>query len=131
MKELEYPFDSDYINKKRKSLKRQLLAENEGTKMLHKKIAVLGGSTTHDVVQILELFLLNQGIEPEFYESEYDQYWQDMMFDNPELIEFKPDLIYIHTSTRNIIDFPTVRDSEADIDALLTYMDSLELEEDQ
>lgn len=120
MKELEYPFDSDYINKKRKSLKRQLLAENEGTKMLHKKIAVLGGSTTHDVVQILELFLLNQGIEPEFYESEYDQYWQDMMFDNPELMEFRPDLIYIHTSTRNIIDFPTVRDSEADIDALLT-----------
>nr|MCR5054784.1 HAD family hydrolase [Lachnospiraceae bacterium] len=97
MKELEYPFDSDYINKKRKSLKRQLLAENEGTKMLHKKIAVLGGSTTHDVVQILELFLLNQGIEPEFYESEYDQYWQDMMFDNPELMEFRPDLIYIHT----------------------------------
>ena len=63
---------------------------------IRKRIAILGGSTTHDVKDMLELFLLNYGIVPEFYESEYNQYYQDIMFDNPELAAFHPDLIYIH-----------------------------------
>ena len=50
------------------------------------------------MVRILELFLLNQGIEPEFYESEYGMYWEDAMFGNEELNAFAPDMIYIHTS---------------------------------
>ena len=72
MKELEYPFDAAYIIKKRKSLKKALLAD--GTSRIRKKIAVFGGSTTSDIVKTLELFLLDAGIEPEFYESEYAQY---------------------------------------------------------
>ncbi len=122
MNELAYPFDSDYILKKRKSIKRTLLGEaggDSGVKRVSKRIAILGGSTTHDVKEVLELFLLNYGIEPVFYESGYAQYWQDVMFDNPELTEFHPDIIYIHTSTRNIKDFPTVKDSADEIDALL------------
>ncbi len=110
MKELEYPFDNNYIMKKSKSLKKALLAD--GTDRIHKKIAVLGGSTTHDIIRILELFLLNYGIEPEFYESEYGQYWQDAMFAEGELSSFNPDIIYIHTSNRNITDYPEIADSE-------------------
>ena len=65
MKELEYPFDSAYLLKKRRAIKRELLSEIEtsGAKLLKKKIAVLGGSTTHDIVEMLELFLLNNGIQ--------------------------------------------------------------------
>lgn len=118
MKELEYPFNAEYILKKRKSIKKSLLGE-EGTKRISKRIAVLGGSTTHDLKEMLELFLLNIGIAPEFYESEYNQYWQDVMFDNPELAEFKPDIIFIHTSSRNIKDFPSVRDSKEQVEELL------------
>lgn len=117
MKELEYPFDSEYILKKSRKIKRQLL--EEGTSLLPKKIAVLGGSTTHDIIRVLEVFLLNQGIQPEFYESEYAQYWQDVMFDNPELTAFAPDLVFIHTSNRNITAFPAVTDSEAQIEDML------------
>ncbi len=117
MEELEYPFDSDYILKKSKKIKRQLL---EGrTDFLSKKIAVLGGSTTHDIIRILEVFLLNQGIKPQFYESEYAQYWQDVMFDNPRLVEFAPDLIYIHTSGRNVTAYPAVTDPEEQVEAML------------
>ena len=118
MKELEYPFNSEYILKKRKSIKKSLINE-ENTKRILKRIAVLGGSTTHDLKEMMELFLLNIGIAPEFYESEYNQYWQDVMFDNPELTEFKPDIIFIHTSSRNIKDFPTVRDSKERVEELL------------
>ena len=79
MRELEYPFNSEYILKNSKKLKRALLGQEEAR--IKKKIAVLGGSTTHDIVRILELFLLERGIAPEFYESEYGQYFQDAMFD--------------------------------------------------
>ena len=61
MKELEYPFDSEYILKKKKSIRKELLKQ-EGT-FLKKKIAVLGGSTTSDMIKVLDLFLLNQGIQ--------------------------------------------------------------------
>ena len=52
---------------------------------------------------MLDLFLLNYGIEPTFYESEYNRYWQDAVFGNEELDSFSPDLIFIHTSNRNIL----------------------------
>lgn len=119
MKVLEYPFHSEFILKRRKSIKKELLETIDEKNVTKKKIAILGGSTTHDFREILELFLLNQGIVPSFYESEYDQYWQDVMFDNEELFSFKPDLIYIHTSSRNIKEFPTVRSAEEEIQELL------------
>lgn len=96
MKELEYPFDSGYLLKKKRSIKRQLLSD--GSVRIKKKIAVLGGSTTNDIINMLELFLLNYGIEPIFYESEYNRYWQDAVFGNEELDSFSPDLIFVHTS---------------------------------
>ena len=117
MRELEYPFDGEQILKKSKKLKRALLEERSD--FLEKRIAVLGGSTTHDIIRILELFLLQQGIRPTFYESEYGQYWQDVMFDNPTLDEFSPDLIFIHTSNRNVTAYPSMQDQEERVDELL------------
>lgn len=109
MKELEYPFDSEYILKKKKKIRRELLDTDK--KFLNKKIAVLGGSTTSDIIKVLDLFLLNYGIQAEFYESEYNSYYQDAMFDPKELVEFAPDLIFIHTTNRNIRNYPTVSDT--------------------
>lgn len=116
MKELDYPFDSRYIIKKKKSLKKELLAAD--TKYIDKKVAVLGGSTTHDIAAILELFLLNFGIRAQIYESEYNQFWEDVMFDNPELTKFAPDIIYIHTTNRNIT-FPKIGMSADEVNSLL------------
>ena len=44
---LEYPFDYEFLNRKKKSLKREL--ENQNIKFLEKKIAILGGSTTNEI----------------------------------------------------------------------------------
>ncbi len=117
MPELQYPFDSDYILRKKKSIRKQLLAR-EDVKYTEKKIAVLGGSTTADIVLMLELFLLDYGIKPVFYESEYNKFWEDAVFGNEELDSFEPDLVYFHTTSRNINNWPTVRDTEADIEEL-------------
>jgi len=116
VKELNYPFDPDYILKKKKSLRRQMLADDSANYM-DKKIAILGGQTTQDIKLMLELFLLNYGIRPAFYESEYNMYYEDGMFPNPELEEFAPDLIYVCTCIRNITEFPEVADSKELVDA--------------
>lgn len=83
MRELDYPFNAEEIIK-RKNIQKQLL-QNENGNFLSKKIAILGGETTKDIKIIMELFLLNYGIKPEFYESEYNQYYEDGMFQNHEL----------------------------------------------
>ncbi len=116
MKELEYPFDSEYLLKKKKSLKRQLLEQEN---LLEKNIAILGGSTTSDVKLMLELFLLNYGIKPNFYESEYNQYYEDAIFGNEEFDNFHPDIIYIHTTNRNIKRYPDITMINEEINALL------------
>lgn len=117
IKELIYPFDSDYILSKKKSIKRMLL--NDGSERIKKNIAILGGSTTSNIKLILELFLLNYGIEAQFYESEYNQYYQDAMFENAELKAFNPDIIYICTSNRNITVYPNQSDDAETINKLI------------
>ncbi len=114
---LTYPFDPNLILQKRRKIRRELLESD--IVFIEKRIAILGGSTTHDIKEILELFLLNYGIKPSFFESEYNQYWEDAMFDNPELVEFNPDFIFIHTSNRNITSYPTVRTPAQEIDDML------------
>ena len=108
-RELCYPFDSAELMQKRRKLLRILKEQSGGVKL---RIAVLGGSTTSDIVKMLELFLRNRGIEPSFYESEYAQYWEDAMFGNSELSAFAPELIFIHTSSRNVREYPAVSDSK-------------------
>lgn len=113
---LDYPFDSEYIIAKKKRIRRELLESNSN--FIEKRIAILGGSTTNDIKLTLELFLLNYGIKPEFYESEYNQYYQDAMFPNAKLEEFKPEIIYIHTTNKNITTYPQLSDNKEYINNL-------------
>lgn len=112
-----YPLDTETLLRKKRRLRRELLAQNPHP--LHKKVAILGGSTTNEVADQLGLFLLQYGIEAEFYQSEYAQYWQDAMFGTPELDAFAPDVIYVHTTWRNLTRLPATTDAPAQIDAML------------
>lgn len=113
IKELEYPFIADEIIIKKKAYKRKLL-EADNASFIDKHIAILGGETTKNIRLVLELFLLNYGIRPSFYESEYNLYYEDGMFPNAELEEFKPDIVYICTCIHNIDEFPSITDSRSD-----------------
>lgn len=112
LSELCYPFDGDEIMRTKKKLLRVLKEREGGTPL---RVAVLGGSTTSDIVKVLELFLRNRGIAPSFYESEYAQYWNDAVFGNPELSEFKPEIVFIHTTSRNIEEKPVVGEDAASV----------------
>lgn len=113
----QYPLDTEQLLRKKRRIRRELTAQNPHP--LKKKIAILGGSTTNEVADQLGLFLLQYGIEAEFYQSEYGQYWQDAMFGSPELDEFAPDVIYIHTTWRNITQFPTTKNTPQEINDML------------
>ena len=117
MRELMYQFDSSYILMKKKKIKKELL--NSNTSFLEKRIAILGGSTTNEIKNILELFLLNHGIKPTFYESEYNMFFEDAVFLNDKLTSFNPDVVFIHTTNRNIIHYPEITDSDLDINEKL------------
>lgn len=113
----EFPIDKKKLIKNKKSIKRELLESREN--WIKKRIAILGGSTTNEVVDQLDIFLLNQGIQCEFYQSEYGQYWQNAIFGTEKLDSFEPDIIYIHTSWRNIECFPEISDSKDRVNDLL------------
>ena len=112
MKELSFPFDSKNIIRRSPALRKQLLSD--GSTRIKKKVAVLGGSTTDHIVASLELFLLNFGIEPEFYQSGYNKFYEDAVFGDPKLDSFAPDIIYIHTTLRNITKLPSVPSVKAE-----------------
>ena len=81
------------------------------------RIAILGGSTTNEVVDFLELLLLEQGIRPAFHHSEYNKYFEESVLDPSALTKFRPDLVIIYTSSVNIQSFPPLEASEADLEA--------------
>ena len=114
---LEYPLDINKILRKKKSIKKDLLL-NEN--FIAKNIAILGGSTTSEIKNILEIFLLKNGIKPKFYESEYNKYYEDALFGSNELDKFSPDIIYIHTTNQNIIKYPESKDTPEDVAILLS-----------
>lgn len=113
----DYPINTKMLLRKKKQIKRQLL--EGGTAFLEKRIAILGGSTTDEIADQLELFLLNYGIKAQIYQSEYGKYMEDALFGTPKLDAFQPDIVYIHTNWRNITDFPSPSKSIKDINIKL------------
>ena len=73
------------------------------------KIAILSGSTTSLVSRLLKLFLLNNGIKAEIFEGHFGNFFIDAMNPSAELIAFKPDIIYIHSSRVNLKSFGNLR----------------------
>lgn len=116
MQELEYPFDGGWIRRQVKKIKKELLLQEN---LIPKKIALLSGSTIGQLKQVLEVFLLNQGIQPTFYEGAYNNYYEEAVFATDALIDFAPDIVYIHTSVRNIKEWPIASDDKDTVDAKL------------
>ncbi len=91
---------------KRRGLRRKLVQEDNLREI---RIAVLGGSTTNELVDLWELLLLDQGFKPTFYQTEYGRYYTDAVLSPEEIVSFKPDLIFVSTSVRNIESFPPLQ----------------------
>lgn len=105
-------FSLDQLLLKRRSLRRKLLAV-EGLKDF--RIAVLGGTTTSELVDLLEIMLLNSGFRPAFYQSDYGRYYEEAVLEPERVSAFKPDVVYLHTCSLNIQSLPPTSCSEDDL----------------
>ena len=72
MEVISYPLNNKELLRKKKKIKQLLL--DKKIDYITRKVAILGGSTTNEVVDQLDLFLLANGITAIFYQSEYGQY---------------------------------------------------------
>jgi len=113
LKAFRFPIVAADILRKRQVLKKELLKQPN---LVPTRVAILGGSTTTEVKSMLELFLLAQGIEPAFYESGYRCYFEEVEFENPELWNFKPNIVFVHTTWQNISEFPELLEAEAEVE---------------
>jgi FkbH-like protein len=109
LKEMRFPVSPAEILRKRRSLRKGLIDQPN---LLPVRIAILGGSTTTEVRSILELFLLDHGLRPAFYESGYNRYSEDIQFQNQELVQFEPDIVFLHTTWQNVSQFPQLLEND-------------------
>ena len=116
MNRLLYPFDSGEILQKKRRLKKALL-QQEG--LVEKRVAILSGSTVGEFQNLLELFLLDNGIRPIFHQGGYSLFFEDLVYDDGTLKNFAPDILYIHTSSRNIQHWPSPISREEEVQELL------------
>ena len=113
LKHLQHPLDADFLLRKQKGMRRKHRAAAKGKQI---RIAILGGSTTDEVANLIELFLLKEGFQPTIYQSQYNRYYEEAIFGSSELDEFDPQYVYIHTTSLNINSFPAPCDSEKEVD---------------
>ncbi len=113
---LSQPFDVAQISAKRKQIRRSLLSRVVTTPL---RVAILGGATTAELASILDLFLLREGFEAVFYESEYGRFYEEAVVDNQRLKEFNPDVTVVHTTSRNILHFPDTAEEKSSVEEKL------------
>jgi FkbH-like protein len=78
-----------------------------------KRLAILGGPTTLQLRQLIELFLAHEGIAVEVYEADYGLFRQEVLFDGSGLDAFAPDIIFLATDARDVRSFPPVDADES------------------
>ena len=66
------------------------------------RVAVLGGTTTNEVTDLLELLLLREGIRPTLYQSDYNRYFEEAVVDSARLVAFKPDVVIVYATAFNV-----------------------------
>ncbi|MGC2639251.1 MAG: HAD-IIIC family phosphatase [Acidobacteriaceae bacterium] len=110
---MHFPLTPATILRKRHTLKRELLAQPN---LRPARIAILGGSTSSELTAMLELFLLRHGIQPTLYESGYNRYAEEALLENPALAAFQPEVVFLHTTWRNVSEFPSLLEPAAEVD---------------
>jgi FkbH-like protein len=79
-----------------------------------KRLAVLGGATTHFLLPLVRLFAARRGLALSLYESDFGLFEQEIWAESPALREFAPDVIHFHTSSRNL-GFPVFSANPAEL----------------
>jgi len=83
------------------------------------RLAILGGCTTTQIAQAIELALFSQGGGVEVFETEYGVYRQEILDPGSELYRFQPTIVLLATTWRDLIHRPSVELGREEITALV------------
>ena len=79
------------------------------------RVAVLGSFTTHQLVDLLDLYLAAGKVSPEVYEADYGTFRQELLDPESELYKFRPEIIILATSWRDLGHLPELGDDRAGV----------------
>ncbi len=83
------------------------------------RLAILGGFTTTQLAQAIELALFSLGGFVEILETDYGVYRQEILDPNSELYRFEPNIVFLATSWRDLIERPAIDLGRADVAAMV------------
>ncbi|HOD83370.1 MAG: hypothetical protein BWX88_02919 [Planctomycetes bacterium ADurb.Bin126] len=109
--------DLDYTSAQSlvRAVKKLRSAGLEGPKPL--RLAVLGGFTTTQLCQLIDLYLFAAGADVELYEAEYGIFRQEILDESSGLYAHKPSLVFLAVSWRDLTHLPTISDDRAAVRA--------------
>lgn len=105
---------SDYL----KLLKFARKLEKEVFEKTDIKIAILGTFSTQHISSVLRFMLYQKNIKVSIYQAEYNNIEAEILDLSSNLYKFKPDVILILTSHRDITEFPTLLSSKNEVQKL-------------
>jgi FkbH-like protein len=77
------------------------------------RLAILGGPTTIQLRQLIEVFLAGEGISAEIYEAEYGLFRQEILTPGSGLDAFRPEIVFVATGARDVSRFPPLEADNA------------------
>ncbi len=83
------------------------------------KLAILGGFTTTQLAQAVELSLFCMGGQVEVFEADYGIYRQEILDADSDLYRFRPNVVFLATSWRELIRRPALSQDRAEVAALV------------
>ena len=97
-------YSTEELVKKRRSIVKGLEETEKIT--VSKKMLILSGSTIGEIAEQLKMFCLSHGIRLQITQGDYGRYYEDAVYGVPETDSEQYDFVYVHTSSRNILDWP-------------------------
>ena len=83
------------------------------------RILVVGGSTISQLVELLEVFLAGAGIPAVICLGEYGSFRQELLAPNNAIDEFRPQIVFIASGTRDVARRPSLTGDLSDVSSLL------------
>ena len=76
------------------------------------RLAILGGPTTTQLRQFIEVFLAAEGMSAEIYEGDYGLFRQEILTPGSGLDQFQPQVIFLATGARDVSRMPSIEMGE-------------------
>lgn len=83
------------------------------------RIFVVGGSTLSQLVELLEIFLVGAGIPAVIRLGEYGLFRQELLAPNDAVDAFRPQIVFIATSARDVARHPSLISNHSEVSSLL------------